>query len=241
MLKIMQTTLLTSICGLASDPFVSQTSRRRGNKMVAQAVNHKSWQGIHAQAFLVYWGHASRVFQFRSSPITIALHIRDSLWLQAFGDRIKRNLGYWPNCYRFVQLAYQSLSTPSEPAFWEDKAQNRIEWNEFTTKWLAFKKLSPNKFYDYLREVDLDGRCLLQVSDSFKLLPFRHVPIEQLYGTSFELIPAPQIDQDCAFFQICSDGGAKSGEGSASATILGPYAPLEGGNLSTENSPPVLQ
>ena len=231
MLKVMQTAMLTTICGLASDPFVTQASnwvtRRRGSKIIAQAVNHKNWKGLHAQAFLAYWGHASRIFQFRSSPITTALHIRDGSWLQALGDRIRRNLGFWPNCYRFIQLAYESLRTPSEPTFWEDKAQNRSAWTEFVSSWLSFKKLQVNPFYDSLTEVDLGGRCLLQIGDSFKLLPFRHVPVEQPYGTSFEIIPERLILQDCACFQICSDGGCKAGVGSAAATVLSPYAPLE--------------
>ena len=61
------------------------------------------------------------------------------------------------------------------------------------------------------------------MGDRFKLLP-RHVPIVTPYGTSFEVIP--EVDQK-AFFQVCSDGGSKSNEGSIAVTILAPYAPLQ--------------
>ena len=230
MLLIMQTTLLTSLCGFASDPFLTQThnwvSRRRAGRMCAQALGHLSWPGIHAKAFLGFWGHVARYWTYRFSPLSVVLRVRDTMWLQAFGLSIRRTRGYWPNCYRFLQLAYESLRTPSEPYCWEDKALDKNGWDSFSAMWLDFKRLNPNTFYPDLSSVDLHGRCLLQVGETFKLLPFRHVPIEEPYGTSFEVWPESQVEVDTDCFQVCSDGGCKHGVGSLAVTLLAPYAPL---------------
>ena len=113
MLLILQTTFLTSLCGFSSDPFITQSSnwtcKRRASRMAAQALGHATWPGIHATSFFGYWGHAARLWTYRPSPITVALGIRDGYWLQAFEHTIRRQRGFWPNCYRFIQLAYESL------------------------------------------------------------------------------------------------------------------------------------
>ena len=231
MLLIVQTTLLTSLCGFSPDPFITLsanwTCRRRASRMCAQALGQHTWSGIHAKTFLGYWGHAARLWNFRFSPITVALGIRDGCWLQAFQFTLRRQRGFWPNCYRFLQLAWESLRTPSDPWLWVDLAQDRTAWLEFSALWLRFKRLDPTCFYPDLTSVDLAGRCLLQVGDNFKLLPFRHVPVEQPYNTSFEVIPEPLADSDFGCFQVCSDGGCRRGQGSLAVSILAPYAPLE--------------
>ena len=230
MLLIMQTTLLTSLCGFASDPFLTQThnwvSRRRASRMCAQALGHLSWPGVHAKAFLGFWGHAARYWTYRFSPLSVVLRVRDTMWLQAFDLSLRRTRGYWPNCYRFLQLAYESLRTPSEPYCWEDKALDKDGWDSFCALWLNFKHLNPNSFYPDLSSVDLHGRCLLQVGETFKLLPFRHVPVEEPCGTSFEVWPESQVEVDTDCFQVCSDGGCKHGVGSLAVTLLAPYAQL---------------
>ena len=241
MLLIIQTTLLTSLCGFSSDPFIPLTAnwtcRRRASRMCAQALGQLTWAGIHAKAFLGYWGHAARLWNFRCSPITIALGVRDGCWLQAFQFTLRRQLGFWPNCYRFLQLAWESLRTPSDPWLWVDLAQDRTAWLDFSNLWLRFKGLDPTRFYPDLGSVDLAGRCLLQVGDNFRLLPFRHVPVEQPYNTSFEVIPEPLADSDFGCFQICSDGGCRRGKGSLAVSILAPYAPLEDAILVQQKIP----
>ena len=231
MLLVVQTTLLTSLCGFAPDPFLSighnWVSRRRASRMSAQACNHSSWPGVLATAFLGYWGHAARYCTYKHSPVSLVMRIRDGPWLQANGLSHRRQLGYWPNCVRFLQLAYESLRTPCDPFFWTDKALDREGWLDFSCTWLSFKKISPKSFYPDLTQVDLHGRCLLQVGDSFKLLPFRHVPVEEPYGTSFEVVPESVASLDAGCFQVCSDGGCKASVGSLAVTILAPYAPLE--------------
>ena len=82
MLLGMPATLLTSVCGLSMDPFVTLPSnwvtRRRASRMMAQAVGHKPWRGVQAYAFFHYWGHGAHQWSYRYSPITTAIHIRDS-------------------------------------------------------------------------------------------------------------------------------------------------------------------
>ena len=231
MLTVVHTTLLTSICGFASDPFMTLNhnwvSRRRASRMCAQACGHSTWPGVLASSFLGFWGHAARLWTYRYSPLRVVMGIRDGVWLQAFSLTCRRVRGYWPNCVRFLQLAYESLREPWEPAFWVDKALDRQAWTSFSQSWLSFRCLSPSKFYSDLCSVDLHGRCLLQIGDSFKLLPFRHVPVEAPYGTSFEIVPEAEATLDADCLQVCSDGGCKSGKGSLAVTLIAPYAPLE--------------
>ena len=231
MLMVVHTTLLTSLCGFASDPFLTighnWVSRRRASRMCAQACSHSTWPGTLASSFLGFWGHAARLWTYRYSPLTVAMGIRDGVWLQAFAHSHRRVRGYWPNCVRFLQLAYESLREPWEPAFWVDKALDRQAWLTFSTSWLTFKSLSPSKFYSDLSSVDLHGRCLLQIGDTFKLLPFRHVPVEPPYGTSFEIAPEAEAETDTDCLQVCSDGGCRAGKGSLAVTFLAPYAPLD--------------
>ena len=58
MLSVMHNTLLTSLCGLRSDPFVTASSnwvvRRRASKMCAQVLSHQSWAGVHALSFMIF-------------------------------------------------------------------------------------------------------------------------------------------------------------------------------------------
>ena len=101
MLSVMHNTLLTSLCGLTSDPFVTATSnwvcRRRASKMCAQALAHQSWAGIQALAFMSYWGHAARLRTYRFAPICLALRIRDTYWLHRNWKTTHTCLGFWPN------------------------------------------------------------------------------------------------------------------------------------------------
>ena len=133
MLSVMHNTLLTSLCGLSSDPFVTSSSnwvcRRRASKMCAQALSHQSWPGIQALSFMSYWGHAARLRTYRASPISIALRIRDTFWLHRNWKLFRRQLGFWPNSYRFIQLAWENLRGLGTPPFWEDAALNKISGN----------------------------------------------------------------------------------------------------------------
>ena len=133
MLSVMHNTLLTSLCGLSSDPFVTSSSnwvcRRRASKMCAQALSHQSWPGIQALSFMSYWGHAARLRTCRASPISIALRIRDTFWLHRNWKLFRRQLGFWPNSYRFIQLAWENLRGLGTPPFWEDAALNKISGN----------------------------------------------------------------------------------------------------------------
>ena len=46
----------------------------------------------------------------------------------AFGKALKSRLGYWPNSYRLIQLAHESLKTPFQRAYWEDEALDKDGW-----------------------------------------------------------------------------------------------------------------
>ena len=230
-LTVMHNTLLTSLAGLTSDPFVTGGSnwvtRRRASRMCAQSLSHQHWAGIQALAFFSYWGHASRIHTYRFSPISIVLRIRDTHWLQHNWKNVRRRLGYWPNSYRFIQLAWDEMRQLGSPPYWEDGATDKTAWTAFTQTWLQNKKLQPLVYYPDLERVDLHGRSLLQVGETFTLLPFRHVPVEEPYLTSFSYIPSPTADVNAACIQVCSDGSHRNGVGGIATIFLSPYAPIE--------------
>ena len=231
MLSVMHNTLLTSLCGLSSDPFVTSSSnwvcRRRASKMCAQALSHQSWPGIQALSFMSYWGHAARLRTCRASPISIALRIRDTFWLHRNWKLFRRQLGFWPNSYRFIQLAWENLRGLGTPPFWEDAALNKDLWRRFINTWLDDKCLQPLTYYNCLEHVTLLGRCLLQVGEKFTLLPFRHVPVEQEYDSAFKFVPDVALFDNEASVQVCSDGSSKQHTGALAVSFLAPYAHLE--------------
>ena len=231
MLSVMHNTLLTSLCGLTPDPFVTSSSnwfcRRRASKMCAQALSHQSWAGIHALTFMSYWGHAARICTHRLAPISIVLRIRDTFWLHRHWKSHRRALGYWPNSYRLIQLAWEELRGLGTPPFCEHAALNKDLWKRFVNSWLTFKSLQPLTYYPDLTRVDLQGRSLLQVGEKFTLLPFRHVPIEPDYESSFQFVPAVAVEDTDAVLQVCSDGSSRDRKGALAVSFLAPYTPIE--------------
>ena len=230
-LNTMHTSFLTSLAGLSIDPFITSSSnwvtRRRASRMCAQILSHQSWVGVHAVSFMSYWGHAARIHLSRPSPISVAPRIRDSLWLRDNWKRIRRQLGYWPNVYRYLQLQWEDLRGLGSPPYWEQAALDRENWKTFTQTWLVHKNLLPLQYYRDIPSVDLQGRCLLQVGETFSLLPFRHVPVEPPYESSCQFVPSPQSHDAEACLQVCSDGSHRNRVGAFAVCLLGPYAPLQ--------------
>ena len=117
--------------------------------------------------------------------------------------------------------------TLGSPPYWEDRALNKTAWAAFIQTWLHSKQLQPLVYYRDLERVDLHGRSLLQVGETFTLLPFRHVPVETPYTTSFTFVPEPAADVNEACIQVCSDGSHREGIGGIAAVFLSPYSPIE--------------
>ena len=214
MLSVMHNTLLTSLCSLAPDPFVTSSSnwvcRRRASKMCAQVLSHQSWAGVHALTFMSYWGHAARLHTHKFAPISVVLRIRDTFWLHQNWKTHRRALGYWPNSYRLIQLAWEDLRGLGSPPFWDNAALDKDLWRRFINTWLDSKSLQPLVYYP----------DLLQVGEKFVLLPFRHVPVEPDYESSFQYVPE-------AVLQVCSDGSSRDRKGALAVSFLAPYAPIE--------------
>ena len=228
-LTVMHNTLLTSLAGLSTDPFVTGSmnwvTRRRASRMCAQVLRHQHWAGIQALSFLSYWGHAARIRLFRYSPISVAIRIRDTHWLHHNWKTHRRCLGFWPNSYRLIQLAWEEHRQIGSPPYWEDGALDRTAWTAFTEAWLHSKNLRPLVYYADLERVELHGRSLLQVGETFTLLPFRHVPVEAPYMSSFTFIPEPTANDNEACIQVCSDGSHKNRVGGIAAVSPLPLYP----------------
>ena len=195
--------------------------------MCAQALGHESWASIQAKSFFSFWGHAARIVSYRVSPLSVVLKIRDTAWLEVHWRSHRRRLGYWPNAYRLIQLAWENLQEWGTPPYWDDAAQDKNVWNTFISHWLAEKSLLPLVYYPDLERVDLLGRSLLQIGEKFTLLPFRHVPVEEAYLSSFTCVPSPDNDSHQACVQVVSDGSHRSTVGGIAVGFLAPYALLE--------------
>ena len=110
-------------------------------------------------------------------------------------------------------------------------------WRKFVDSWLAFKHIQPLIYYPQLENVDLLGRCLLQVGEKFVLLPFRHVPVETAYDTSFQFIAEVQTHDSDTAIQVCSDGSSRHNKGALAVSFLAPYAPIEQAIISQASIP----
>ena len=230
-LSSMHATFLTSLAGLAFDPFLTSSanwvSRRRASRMCAQILGHQSWAGAHAFSFMSYWGHAARIHLSRHAPLCVVLRIRDSHWLKDNWKKTRRQLGYWPNSYRYIQLQWEELRGLGTPPYWENAALDRVLWTYFVQTWLNHKGLQPLKYYPEINQVDLCGRCLLQTGETFCLLPFRHVPVEEPYEAPYRFVPSPVVHVAEACLQVCSDGSHKNKLGAFAVSFLAPYAPIQ--------------
>ena len=142
-LSSMHATFLTSLAGLAFDPFLTSSanwvSRRRASRLCAQILGHQSWAGAHALSFMSYWGHAARIHLSRHAPLCVVLRIRDSHWLKDNWKKTRRQLGYWPNSYRYIQLQWEELRGLGTPPYWENAALDRVMWTSFVQTWLNHK------------------------------------------------------------------------------------------------------
>ena len=195
--------------------------------MIAQILHHHSWEGIQAQAFCTYWGHASRIHLYRYSPISAAIIIRDARWACRACISTKRQPGNWPNACRFLQTLRNKLRPFGSPHLWDDASLDRHTWREFVNSWLSKRNLHPSIYYEQLQHVDLHGRCLLQVGETFKLLPMRHLPVEDPYPSSFISVPVPHDDDDLQVLQVCSDGSSRNRKGAFGVVVLPPYGDMD--------------
>ena len=157
--------------------------------MCAHALSHQSWAGLHAISYfsyIAYWGHAARIESW-FPPISVVPRIRNT---PASWKQNRRRLGSSP--------------------YWEVGAQNKDNWRIFINRCRTIKHLQPLSYYPDLTRVDLLGRSLLQVGEKFTLLPFRHVPVEQPYDSSYTLVPSVEDHADETTIQVCSDGSHRT-------------------------------
>ena len=152
-----------------------------------------------------------------------ALH---TFWLHRHWKTHRRALGFWPNSYRLIQCAWESHRGLGTAPYWEDAAIDKHLWKQFANRWLDAKQLQPLIYYPILQDVDLQGRSLLQIGEKFTLLPFRHVPVEAAYETSFRFIPEARVFDNERAIQVCSDGSSKNKKGALAVAFLAPYAPI---------------
>ena len=75
--------------------------------------------------------------------------------------------------------------------------------------------------------MELFGRSLLQVGEAFTLLPFRHVPVETPYMSSFTFVPGPTAETNEACIQVCPDGSHRNNIGGIATVFLSPYSRIE--------------
>ena len=114
MLNSLHLTYITSIARPAYDQFMSSTSnwiaRRRAARIIAHQCRHDSWGLILARQFWSYWGHAARLAIGTKRPIGLTLEIHGVRWTMQAEGTVRRQVGYWPNAVRFLQLAWSKIS-----------------------------------------------------------------------------------------------------------------------------------
>ena len=229
-LKVTQTNFLVWVCKFPRDSLQAATDSwvcvRRAARMAAQASGHETWTHIQAQGFFAYWGHAARLPNPQVRPISKALNVRGSSWQLLNVTQTRRARGFWPNCSRFLGLAWQGHRKTWQPITWEGAAQDRTLWKQFTQEYLRGKAITP-EFYPILADVDLRGRALSKVGDDFHLLPLRHPPVDPPYATAF--IEHPEMTPEDVEYaiRVSTDGSCMRGQGGAAAVLLPPYGDIE--------------
>ena len=148
-------------------------------------------------------------------------------WTRRHEGIVLRQVGFWRNSVRFLQLAWEQVRQVREAFFWVECAECRTSWRDVWSRWLSAKGwLHVGMVRDPLRE-NLMGRQLLQLGQRFHLLPMRHVPVEEPYEEVLRIVPQAGEEDSLAQFQIATDGSARTSVGAYSAVLLAPYAAIE--------------
>ena len=216
-------TMLVQMTGLQYDVFMSPVgnwlSRRRGSKMILQSLGVSNWGGVLAQMYWSFWGHVARVAD-DSRAIKICIACSFSLDLQN-----RRVLGNWPDHHRFLQLAWQQVRLPGQPAAWFSGAKDRNVWQRASSVWRSALALrSPNSYQD-LEQVDLCGRCLVRTGDYFALLPKRHPPAEPPFTTSFQAIPSLGQSPSVEHWRVYCSGVCQNSHSGIAVVVASPHSP----------------
>ena len=174
-----------------------------------------------------FWGHTAR--RDLSSPLYLVMQIFSTKWQWTHAGQCRRNLGFWPNPERLVQLAWEAHRQSHQPKDWQAHAQGRQGWIEFTAAWLHDKGLQPLRHYENVHDVDLHGRMLLQTGETFRLLPMRHVPVEPPYPSSLQVLQNEDSVEDLESGSVhtvrfVTDGSCTKGRGGWAVMVAAPYA-----------------
>ena len=185
MLKTLHTNFLMSIIRLPRDCFMTGVSQlgfqeKRGAYDCSDPSS--PFMGRHSgTGFFVPTGDKPLGYIFIvTAPISAAIRIRDARWACRACINTKRQPGNWPNACKIPANCLE-------------------QWNkvrpfgspQLVDSWLSMRNLRPSIYYEHLQHVDLHGRCLLQVGDSFKLLPMKHLPVEDPYPLPLVLHLSP--------------------------------------------------
>ena len=244
LLDVVQCNFLTMMAGLSLDPLSSATtsnwiSRRKASKMAAQVCEHRPWSSAHMTCFMRYWGHAARMGPDAHHPIRKVLPLRGSAWLLVHEGTDRRTLGNWPDTSRYLDLAWRTVRRPTEPLFWHQQAQSRTAWDSFVHRWASHVLKTPDRWYPDVHCVDLHNRMLVQIGETFSLLPAVHPPVDEPYEASFKQIPTSTCDEDPPEgFQIACDGSAKDDRGGIGVVVLPPYGTLPGDEVYCQQALP---
>ena len=230
-LDTLHLTYVTSIVCLQYDPFMScinnWTTRRRAARMAAHLVRHVAWSVTQAKQFFSYWGHAARLPLLGRRPVRIAMEVFGVDWTRRHEGIVLRQVGYWRNSVRFLQLAWEQIRHVREPFSWIEFSVHRHEWRQVWARWLTSKGwLCAGMTADPCQE-NLMGRQLLQLGRRFHLLPMRHFPVEEVYDSVLRVVPQDCEDNSLAQFPVATDGSAKAEVGAYAAVLLAPYSEIE--------------
>ena len=134
-----------------------------------------------------------------------------------------RKRGNHPDVSVYLQELWDVLREPGDNLFWETQARDRVSWKLFTSKVSSHLGYQAAQWFPSLYEVDLFHRQLLVVGPSFRLLPMRHFPIEELYGSCLRVVPETDAYSDLGAWVIATDGSSKDGHGGFSVVLQAPH------------------
>ena len=216
--------LLLMMCGLQSDQLMpvgqDWVARRRAARAVSQHCTHVPWLVVHLTQFWNYWGHAGRNATARNPTVKL-LRMYDARWKMLHPD-VRHLRGNWTDTDRYLQDQWYRMRPRGDPLFWDEIAQDRARWKLLLQDLLRDSGFRDGQWYPALDAIELCGRQLLVTDTSYQLLPARHFPPEDLFETSFKVVPQVDAYDVQDGWHFACDGSSQNEEGGYAVVIRPP-------------------
>ena len=130
--------------------------------------------------------------------------------------------GNWTDTVRYLQDQWDRIRPRGDPLFWDEIAQDRARGKLLLQDLLQDQGFRDGQWYPALDAIDLCGRQLLVTHTSYQLFPARHFFLEDLFETSFKVVPQVDAYDVQGGWLFACDGSSQNDEGRYAVVIIPP-------------------